>query len=34
VFYFAATSLFDGFDDSPWNKGTLDFISAFFAFIA
>ena len=33
VLYFAAKSIYDGFDDDSWNSDTLSFISTFFAFI-
>ena len=33
VLFFAAKSIYDGFDDEEWNTCTIDFISVFFAFI-
>jgi len=33
VLFFAAKSIYDGFDDDEWNSCTIDFISVFFAFI-
>ncbi len=33
VLYFAAKSIYDGFDDENWNSDTISFISTFFGFI-
>jgi hypothetical protein len=33
VLYFAAKSIYDGFDDDNWNSDTISFISTFFGFI-
>jgi hypothetical protein len=33
VLFFAAKSIYDGFDDENWSTDTLSFISAFFSFI-
>jgi hypothetical protein len=34
VLFFAAKSIYDGFDEDNWNSVTLSFISEFFAFVA
>ena len=33
ILFFAAKSIYDGFNEEKWNQGTLNFISMFFTFI-